>query len=60
MSEKRYDDDKLFRFHWRGTSRDVEDGYGRDVSDAFGRLGYGGGAMGALDYWEEVQEPAEP
>lgn len=53
--KKRYDDDRLFRFHWRG-SRRPEEGYGRDAADAFSRLGYGGGAYAALDYYEEVKE----
>ena len=51
---KNYDDDRLFRFHWRGSGKSDE-GYGRDVADAFSRLGYGGGASGALDYYEEIK-----
>ncbi len=58
MSEKRYDDDRLFRFHWRSDPKPVE-GYGRDVADAFSRLGYGGGAYRALDYYKEVK-PEKP
>lgn len=53
---KRYDDDQLFRFHWRPSGR-IDEGYGRDVADAFSRLGYGGGAIRALDYYETVQSP---
>jgi hypothetical protein len=60
MSEKRYDDDKLFRFVWRIKNADgspeTSEGYGRDAADAATRLGYGGGAMRALDYWQQVDE----
>ena len=49
----RYSDDKLYRFHWRGTGG-PQDGYGRDVADAFNRLGYSAGALAALDYYEEL------
>lgn len=52
VEPKRYDDDKLFRFHWRHAAAQAS--YGRDVADAFGRLGYGGGAIRALDWYEEV------
>jgi hypothetical protein len=66
MATKQYADDRLFRFVWltkngRG-EQDVEFGYGRDVADAFSRLGYGGGAARALDFWREVDSedfPAE-
>jgi len=55
--EKLYPGDKLFRFHWRGSSMEPSEGYGRDATDAFSRLGYGGGAAAALDYWEQVKAP---
>ena len=43
---------KKFRFHWlSGKSEDAE---WPDVASAFKTLGYGGGAMAALDYWEEL------
>ncbi len=48
------DDDKLFEFIWRDGK--VDRGYGKDVADAFSRLGYGGGAISALDYHREVDE----
>lgn len=58
LHHKRYEDDRLFRFHWLTKKADgtpqVDEGHGRDVADAFSRLGYGGGAMRALDYFEEV------
>jgi len=44
---------KKFRFHWLDGK--VEEGEGFSVSDAFMRLGYGSGAMRALDWWEEVK-----
>jgi len=47
-------DERLYRFHWR--SGEPSEGRGRDVADAFGRLGYGGGAIAALDYYEIVSE----
>lgn len=53
--EKQYPGDKLFRFHWRGTSMTPSEGYGRDAADAFNRLGYGGGALAALDYYEHIK-----
>lgn len=47
---------RRFRFHWRDDK--MEEGDGHTVSDAFTRLGYGGGALRALDYWEDVQRRA--
>lgn len=41
-----------FRFHWRDGK--TSDGDGKDVADAFTRLGYGAGAVAALDYHEEL------
>ena len=43
---------KKFRFHWLDGR--IEEGDGNDVTDAFRSLGYGGGAMRALDWWEEI------
>lgn len=58
--EKRWDDDKLFRFIWRtkdsAGEQEISEGYGRDAADAFSRLGYGGGAHRALDYWKQIDE----
>jgi hypothetical protein len=44
-------DEKTFIFHWLGGKS--EPGKGTSVSDAFIKLGYGAGAMRALDYYEE-------
>ena len=56
---KKYDGDLLFRFHWLSKKADgtphINEGYGRDVADAFSRLGFGGGAIRALDYYELVE-----
>jgi hypothetical protein len=43
----------LFKFHWLDGKTD--EGYGLTVADAFTKLGYGNGAMGALDYYEELK-----
>ena len=43
---------KRYRFHWRDGSKN--EGYGRSVADAFTRLGYGAGAVAALDFYEEI------
>lgn len=45
--------EKLFRFHWRGGG--TNEGMGQTPEDAFSRLGFGGGAVAALDYYEEVK-----
>ena len=42
--------EKTFIFHWNDGS--VDSGKGTSVSDAFMKLGFGAGAMGALDWWE--------
>ena len=43
---------KKFKFYWRDGV--VHEGEGYDVADAFRRLGFGGGALAALDWWEEI------
>lgn len=43
----------LYRFHWRAGP--PNEGYGDTPEDAMNRLGYGQGAIAALDYWELVQ-----
>lgn len=44
---------KNFRIHWLdGTTTDVT---GTDIADAFMRAGYGGGAVNAIDYYEELK-----
>ena len=46
-----------FRFHWRDGK--ISEGAGYDVAHAFSRLGYGGGAIRALDYYETVASPVD-
>lgn len=59
--EPQYPGDVLHRFHWlpEGSGK-TDEGYGRDVADAFSRLGYGGGAIRALDWWEVVPADGAP
>lgn len=45
---------KEFILHWFGGTSDVV--YGECIADAFRRAGYGGGAISALDYYEEVKK----
>ena len=47
---------KTYRFHWRDGK--TEDGHGESVDRAFSALGYGGGAIAALDYYETVDPDA--
>jgi len=42
-----------FKFYWLDGK--VEHGHGLNVTDAFSKLGYGAGAMNALDYYEELK-----
>lgn len=44
----------LYRFHWLDGS--VSEGIGDGPCDALIKLGYGGGAIMALDYWELVTD----
>ncbi len=44
---------KQYRFHW--SYGETEEGWGKDVADAFTRLGYGAGAIRALDYYEVIK-----
>jgi hypothetical protein len=44
---------KKFRFHWLDGK--TSEGEGDTPADALRRLGYGGGAVRALDWWEEVK-----
>ena len=43
---------KRFRFHWRDGIAHV--GSGTDPAAALTQLGFGQGALAALDYWEEL------
>ena len=57
MHEKRYPGDRLYRFVWKRNISPPAEGYGRDVADAFSRLGYGGGAIHALESWKQIKAP---
>ncbi len=47
---------KKFKLHWLCEPKEqIVEGY--DIADAFRRAGYGGGAINALDWYEEM--PAE-
>jgi len=43
----------LYRFHWRGGP--PSEGQGDSPADAMNKLGYGQGAVAALDYWEKIE-----
>lgn len=43
---------KTYRFVWRDGS--VSTGKGKTPEQALANLGYGAGAVAALDYWEEI------
>lgn len=43
----------IYKFHWRDGQ--ISQGPGSDVADAFRKLGYGGGAIAALDRYEVVE-----
>jgi len=45
---------KKFKFHWLDGKTEV--GKGVNVSDAFTHLGYGAGAIRALDWYEELPD----
>lgn len=47
---------KRFRLHWEGGEKELVQGV--NIADAFNRAGYGGGAIKALDYFEELPAPA--
>ena len=47
-------DKKTFRLHWSENS--IEYVYGHTIAEAFKAAGYGGGAINALDHYEEVEE----
>lgn len=44
---------KKFKLYWLNGQTEVVSG--SDIGDAFRRAGYGGGAIHALDWWEEVK-----
>lgn len=44
---------KKFKLFWLdGKTEEVT---GETIANAFNRAGYGSGALGALDYWKEVE-----
>ena len=45
---------KKFKFYWLDGKIDIAEGL--DVADAFSNLGYGAGALRALDYYKEIKE----
>lgn len=45
---------KRFKFFWIGGK--TETSKGDDMVDAFRRLGYGMGAVKALDYWKRLTD----
>lgn len=40
-----------YTFHWDGGKTEI--GYGNSAAEAFMKLGYGGGALRALDWYDE-------
>lgn len=51
--ERSYPGDLSFKFVWNDGKEEI--GKGRDAADALTRLGYGGGAVRALDYYQEIK-----
>lgn len=47
---------RKFKLHWLGGEPKEEIVRGTDIADAFRRAGYGGGAIRALDYYEEIKD----
>ena len=45
---------KIFKLYW--LDGEIEEVRGNTIADAFTRAGYGAGAIGALDYYEEVKK----
>lgn len=45
---------RKYRLHWLSGSTEIVEG--SDIADACRRAGYGGGAISALDYYEEIKE----
>lgn len=46
--------DKIFIIHWRGGK--LEEIRGFTISEGFTRVGYGAGAIRAVDWYEEKKE----
>lgn len=47
-------ENKSYRVYWRDGKSEVLNG--NSISDAFNRVGYGRGALGALDFYGEGEE----
>lgn len=45
---------KRFRLHWRGGK--TEEVIGPEIASAMNNAGYGGGAVRALDWYEEIHD----
>ena len=45
---------KKFVLYWLSGEQQIVEGH--DIADAFRRAGYGGGAVRALDYYEEIKQ----
>ena len=45
-------DRRIFKLYWQDGK--TEEIYGSSIFDAVEKAGYGGGALAALDYWEEI------
>lgn len=45
---------KTYILHWVDGKEEIVRGH--SISDAFMKAGYGGGAINALDYYEEVND----
>lgn len=54
----------MMEFHWLDGK--IDRGLGRGdtreqrAADALDRMGYGGGALRALDYWKQIDEEPKP
>jgi hypothetical protein len=49
---------KTYKFYWLDGT--VNQGQGETAEDAFSRLGFGAGAVRALDYHEEIKTEENP
>jgi hypothetical protein len=49
---------KHYKLHWLGGDTSIV--VGKNPADAMNRAGYGAGALGALDYYEEVAKQETP
>jgi hypothetical protein len=47
---------KTYKLVWKGSPEQIV--RGPDIATAMNNAGIGHGALPALDYWEEIKEPA--